>query len=117
MTAAELRAKVEGLRRLWWCPAWGTLNERRYHGTDGPDDPNCGKVSYLRPADLSALLPESGVFVTESALAEATARAWPHLWVESEARGWHVQAWLDEDVIRPFENGDVAAAILRELTR
>jgi len=48
---------LDGLPRLWWCPAWGTLNEVRYHGNDGPDDPNCGKVAYVRDSDLARLVP------------------------------------------------------------
>lgn len=50
-------------------------------------------------------------------LARATANAWRALWVESAGWGWHVQVWLDEDVIRQFENGDVADAIAAECAR
>jgi hypothetical protein len=44
------RDKAGEPMRFWWCPAWGTLNAIRYHGEAGPDDPNCGKVSYYRVA-------------------------------------------------------------------
>ena len=54
----DLKAEVEGLPRLWWCPAWGTLNATRYHGNEGPDDPNCGKVSYFNAAAIDRALGE-----------------------------------------------------------
>ena len=45
---------------LWWCPAWGTLNAKRYHGNDGPcADTNCGKVAYRR-ARLASEDPSDG---------------------------------------------------------
>lgn len=47
-------------------------------------------------------------------LAQATAQAWRSLWSESASLGWHFQCWFDEDVIRLFENGDVAEAIAAE---
>jgi hypothetical protein len=37
-------------RRFWWCPAWGTLNATRFHGNGGPDNADCGVVSYYRAA-------------------------------------------------------------------
>ena len=52
-----LRDALEGLPRLWWCSGWGTLNEKRYHGTDRPcEGESCGGVSYIRDSDLRATL-------------------------------------------------------------
>src|ERR1035437_1016810 len=53
---ARVSEAISDMPRLWWCPAWGTLNAVRYHGLDGPDDPNCGLVSYLRPDDVLDVL-------------------------------------------------------------
>jgi hypothetical protein len=47
---------AEPLTRLWWCPAWGTLNAIRYHGNENPDDPNCGVVAYYRADKVDASL-------------------------------------------------------------
>ena len=36
-------------------------------------------------------------------------------WVESAGDAWHVQVWLDEDVMRIFEDGSFAAALVAHL--
>jgi len=48
-------AALDVLPRLWWCSGWGTLNEKRYHGNDGPcPGQSCGQVAYVRDSDLRA---------------------------------------------------------------
>ena len=61
--------------------------------------------------DGRAETPDRPEPIDEERLARATATAWRALWIESASAGWHTQVWLDEDVIRQFENGEVAAAI------
>ena len=67
----------------------------------------------LAPRLLAALNAEGVHLVSAETLAAATAAAWRGLWVESAGAGWHSRVWLD--VIRPFEDGTVAAAILAAL--
>lgn len=59
---AEMRERVEGLDRLWWCGGWGTLNAKRYHGNDGPCEltsGTCGLVAYVHYSDLALLSKEA----------------------------------------------------------
>ena len=55
-TQARVPEGLDALPRLWWCSAWQTLNEKRYHGNEGPCSVpgGCGQIAYVRDSDLAA---------------------------------------------------------------
>ena len=91
MTAAELRAQITAMP---WNDRW----------TDGEDE-------YVLERVVLALLPESGVFVTESALAEALTN------IATADDPLESDEVLDAISLEPGSPQDIAALIIAELTR